>query len=161
MKRGKEGVRGVFGSDLYVTLVVGIVISLLYAEKAGALPGGIIVPGYLALIFDQPFFIMSIFFISCLIYLLVVHVISRFTILYGRRKFAAILLTGVVMKLGFDYFYPMMPFEIYELRGIGVIVPGLIANSFQKQGVLITVTSTMVLSGLTFAIMTLYYLFLQ
>ncbi|MDQ0257231.1 poly-gamma-glutamate biosynthesis protein PgsC/CapC [Evansella vedderi] len=147
-----------FGSDLYITLVVGVVISLLYAEKAGVLPGGIIVPGYLALIFDQPFFIMSIFFISCLIYLLVVNVISKFTILYGRRKFAAILLTGVVMKLGFDYFYPIMPFEIYELRGIGVIVPGLIANSFQKQGVLITITSTMVLSGITFAIMTLYYL---
>ncbi|MFA9560409.1 poly-gamma-glutamate biosynthesis protein PgsC [Evansella sp. AB-rgal1] len=148
-----------FGSDLYITLVVGVVISLLYAEKAGVLPGGIIVPGYLALIYDQPFFIMSIFFISCLIYLLVVKVISRFTILYGRRKFAAILLTGVVMKLGFDYFYPIMPFEIYELRGIGVIVPGLIANSFQKQGVLITITSTMVLSGLTFGIMTLYYFF--
>jgi poly-gamma-glutamate biosynthesis protein PgsC/CapC len=150
-----------FGADLYITLVVGIVLSLLYAEKAGALPGGIIVPGYLALIFDQAFFIMSIFFISCLIYLFVVHVLSRFTILYGRRKFAAMLLTGVVLKLGFDFIYPDIPFfEIYELRGIGVIVPGLIANGFQKQGVLITVTSTMVLSGLTFAIINLYYFFL-
>jgi len=50
-----------------------------------------------------------------------------------------------------------MPFEIYELRGIGVIVPGLIANAFQKQGVLITVTSTMILSGVTFALITAYY----
>ena len=149
-----------FGSDLYITLVIGVVISLLYAEKAGVLPGGIIVPGYLALIFDQPFFIMSIFFISCLIYLFVIHVLSKVTILYGRRKFAAMLLTGVVLKLAFDYFYPVMPFEIYELRGIGVIVPGLIANSFQKQGVLITITSTMVLSGITFAIITLYYFFI-
>ncbi|WP_096437539.1 poly-gamma-glutamate biosynthesis protein PgsC [Alteribacter populi] len=147
-----------FGADLYITLVVGIVLSLIYAEKAGALPAGIIVPGYLALIFDQPFFLMSIFFISCAIYFLVVHVFSRFTILYGRRKFAAMLLTGVVMKLAFDYFYPVFPFEIYELRGIGVIVPGLIANSFEKQGVYITVTSTMVLSGLTFLIMTIYYM---
>ena len=148
-----------FGADLYITFVVGIVISLLYAEKAGVLPGGIIVPAYLALIFDQPFFIMAIFFISTLIYFFVVHVLSRITILYGRRKFAAMLLTGVVLKLTFDYFYPIIPFEIYELRGIGVIVPGLIANSFQKQGVVITVTSTMILSGITFGIMSLYYLF--
>ncbi|ADI00561.1 poly-gamma-glutamate biosynthesis protein PgsC [Salisediminibacterium selenitireducens] len=148
-----------FGADLYITFVVGIVISLLYAEKAGVLPGGIIVPAYLALIFDQPFFIMAIFFISTLIYFIVVHVLSRITILYGRRKFAAMLLTGVVLKLTFDYFYPIIPFEIYELRGIGVIVPGLIANSFQKQGVVITVTSTMILSGITFGIMSLYYLF--
>ncbi|AOM81622.1 poly-gamma-glutamate biosynthesis protein PgsC [Salisediminibacterium beveridgei] len=148
-----------FGADLYITFVVGIVISLLYAEKAGVLPGGIIVPAYLALIFDQPFFIMAIFFISTLIYFIVVHVLSRITILYGRRKFAAMLLTGVVLKLTFDYFYPIIPFEIYELRGIGVIVPGLIANSFQKQGVVITVTSTMILSGITFGIMSLYYMF--
>ena len=148
-----------FGADLYITFVVGIVISLLYAEKAGVLPGGIIVPAYLALIFDQPFFIMAIFFISTLIYFIVVHVLSRITILYGRRKFAAMLLTGVVLKLTFDYFYPIIPFEIYELRGIGVIVPGLIANSFQKQGVVITVTSTMILSGITFGIMSLYHLF--
>jgi len=67
------------------------------------------------------------------------------------------LLTGVVLKLSFDYLYPIMPFEIYELRGIGVIVPGLIANAFQKQGVLITVTSTMILSGVTFALITAYY----
>lgn len=146
-----------FGSDLYITLVLGVVLSLLYAERAGVLPGGIIVPGYLALVYDQPFFMMSIFFISCLNYLFVVHVLSRFTILYGRRKFAAMLLTGVVLKLSFDYLYPIMPFEIYELRGIGVIVPGLIANAFQKQGVLITVTSTMILSGVTFALITAYY----
>lgn len=51
-----------------------------------------------------------------------------------------------------------MPFEIYEFRGIGVIVPGLIANTIQKQGVVFTYASTLLLSGVTFLIMTTYYL---
>ena len=51
-----------------------------------------------------------------------------------------------------------MPFEILEFRGIGVIVPGLIANTMEKQGTVITIGSTLLLSGLTFIILSIYYL---
>ncbi|MBA2528429.1 MAG: poly-gamma-glutamate biosynthesis protein PgsC [Euzebyales bacterium] len=145
-----------FGSDLYVSLVVGVVLSLIFTERTGVLPAGLIVPGYLALIFDQPLFLAVIFSIAFLTYLIVTHVVGRVTILYGRRKFGAMLVTGVVLKLIFDYFYPTLPFEILEFRGIGVIVPGLIANTIQRQGVFPTVISTLILSGLTFLIMFVY-----
>ncbi|MDR6226399.1 poly-gamma-glutamate biosynthesis protein PgsC [Desmospora profundinema] len=148
-----------FGSDLYISLVIGVVFSLLYAEKTGVVPAGLVVPGYLGLVFDQPVFILVVLSISFLTYLIVTQVIGRFTILYGRRKFAAMLATGIVLKLVFDYFYPIVPFEIFEFRGIGVIVPGLIANTIQKQGLIPTVGSTLLLSGLTFLTMYAYYLF--
>ncbi|PTM58285.1 poly-gamma-glutamate biosynthesis protein PgsC [Desmospora activa] len=148
-----------FGSDLYISLVIGVVFSLLYAEKTGVVPAGLVVPGYLGLVFDQPVFILVVLSLSFLTYLIVTQVIGRFTILYGRRKFAAMLATGIVLKLIFDYFYPFVPFEIFEFRGIGVIVPGLIANTIQKQGLVPTVWSTLLLSGLTFLTMYAYYLF--
>lgn len=66
---------------------------------------------------------------------------------------------GILLKLIFDYFYPIVPFEIFEFRGIGVIVPGLIANTIQKQGLTPTVGSTLLLSGLTFLTMYVFYLF--
>lgn len=69
------------------------------------------------------------------------------------------LITGICLKLIFDYLYPVMPFEVYEFRGIGVIVPGLIANTIQKQGLPLTIGSTLLLSGLTFGILNVYYLF--
>ncbi|WP_054948669.1 poly-gamma-glutamate biosynthesis protein PgsC [Numidum massiliense] len=147
-----------FGSDLYIALVLGVILSLIFAEKTGILPAGLIVPGYLSLVFDQPVFILMILIISFLTFIIVRYGVSRFTILYGRRKFAAMLITGIVLKLLVDYFYPMMPFEIYEFRGIGVIVPGLIANTIQKQGLALTLSSTLLLSGLTFVIMLGYYL---
>ncbi|MDQ0338518.1 poly-gamma-glutamate biosynthesis protein PgsC/CapC [Caldalkalibacillus uzonensis] len=145
------------GSDLYMSLIIGIVLSLIYAEKTGVLPAGLIVPGYLALIFDQPVFLVLVFLISFLTYLIVAKVLSRFTILYGRRKFAAMMTVGITLKLLFDYFYPLVPFEVHELTGIGVIVPGLIANGIFKQGVLPTVGSTLLMSALTFVFMLVYH----
>lgn len=147
-----------FGSDLYIALIIGVILSLIFAEKTGIVPAGMIVPGYLALIFDEPKFILVVIVISLLTYLIVTYGVAKITILYGRRKFVAMLSVGIILKLIFDYFYPVMPFEIYEFRGIGIIVPGLIANSIQKQGMIFSYTSTLLLSGLTYVIMLGYYL---
>jgi gamma-polyglutamate biosynthesis protein CapC len=145
-----------FGTDLYVALTLGVILSLIFSEKTGIIPAGLVVPGYLGLIFDQPVFIMMVLLISLLTYLIVTYGISRFVILYGKRKFATMLVVGISLKLIFDYFYPLMPFEIYEFRGIGVIVPGLIANTIQKQGLVVTLGSTLLISGATFGLMFLY-----
>ena len=148
-----------FGADLYVALVLGVALSLIFTEKTGVLPAGLVVPGYLALVFNQPVFMIVVFLISILTYLIVTHGVSRWVILYGRRKFAAMLITGICIKLIFDYFYPVVPFEAFEFRGVGIIVPGLIANTIQKQGMPLTLGSTILLSGITFGIMNVYYLF--
>src|SRR5690625_1344748 len=146
-----------FGSDLYIALVLGVILRLLFSERTGLVPAGMVVPGYLASIFDQPIFIAVIVGISLLTYVIVTYGLSRVTLLYGRRKFAEILSVGIVLKLLLDYTYPILPFEILEFRGIGVIVPGLIANTIQKQGAIITIGSTLLLSGLTFVILSVYY----
>lgn len=139
-----------FGTELYLALVVGVVVSLIYAERTGVIPAGIIVPGYLALVFDQVIFVTLILLLSFLTFLVVDRAIAPRVILYGRRRFVAMLAMGALFKLVFDALYPGMPFEVYEFRGIGVIVPGLIANAIYRQGVPHTILSTLLLSGLTF-----------
>lgn len=148
-----------FGSDLYVALVLGVTLSLIFSEKTGVVPAGLIVPGYLALVFDQWEIMLTISIISVVTYLIVTHGLSRWVILYGRRKFAAMMVTGICLKLLLDLVYPVMPFEIFEFRGIGIIVPGLIANTIQRQGMPLTLGSTLLLSGITFGLMNVYYLF--
>lgn len=147
-----------FGTDLYIAIVIGVLLSLLYAEKTGIVPAGLVVPGYLALVFDQLMYVLVVALISLLTFLIVTQVIGRVTILYGRRKFAAMLTVGILMKMGMDYLYPLTPFVTMELRGIGVIVPGLIANSIQKQGVLPTFSSTFIIAFFTFVIITIFHL---
>ncbi|MBB4833225.1 poly-gamma-glutamate biosynthesis protein PgsC/CapC [Staphylococcus hominis] len=144
------------GSELYFSLFVGIVLSLIFAEKFGINPAGLVVPGYLALIFDQPIMLLSVLVISCLTYFIVTFGISRWVILYGRRKFAAMILTGMVLKFIFDLIYPLTPFEVVEISGIGVVIPGIIANTIQKQGVVITLATTMLLTCITYVILFLY-----
>jgi gamma-polyglutamate biosynthesis protein CapC len=139
-----------FGTELYLSLVLGVVVSLVYAERTGVIPAGIVVPGYLALVLDQMLFVGAIFIISFVTFVVVHFGVSKVVILYGRRRFVAMLGMGIILKLVFDALYPAMPFEVYEFRGIGVIVPGLIANSIARQGVPHTVISTLLLSGVTF-----------
>jgi gamma-polyglutamate biosynthesis protein CapC len=139
-----------FGTELYLSLVIGVVVSLIYAERTGVIPAGLVVPGYLALVLDQVLFLIAIFLISFATFLVVEYGVSRLVILYGRRRFVAMLTIGIVFKLVFDALYPAMPFEVYEFRGIGVIVPGLVANSIARQGLPHTLVSTLLLSGLTF-----------
>lgn len=144
------------GSELYFSLFVGVVLSLIFAEKFGINPAGLVVPGYLALIFDQPIMLLSVLIISCLTYFIVSNGISKWIILYGRRKFAAMILTGMVIKFIFDLLYPLTPFEMVEVSGIGVVIPGIIANTIQKQGVVITLSTTMLLTCITYIILFLY-----
>ena len=144
------------GSELYFSLFVCVVLSLIFAEKFGINPAGLVVPGYLALIFDQPIMLLSVLIISCLTYFIVSNGISKWVILYGRRKFAAMILTGMVIKFIFDLLYPLTPFEMVEVSGIGVVIPGIIANTIQKQGVVITLSTTMLLTCITYIILFLY-----
>lgn len=144
------------GSELYFSLFVGVVLSLIFAEKFGINPAGLVVPGYLALIFDQPIMLLSVLIISCLTYFIVSNGISKWVILYDRRKFAAMILTGMVIKFIFDLLYPLTPFEMVEVSGIGVVIPGIIANTIQKQGVVITLSTTMLLTCITYIILFLY-----
>lgn len=144
------------GSELYFSLFVGIVLSLIFAEKFGINPAGLVVPGYLALIFDQPIMLLPILIISCLTYFIVAHGISKVALLYGRRKFAAMILTGMIIKFVFDLIYPLTPFEVVQISGIGIVIPGIIANTIQKQGTITTLASCMLLTCITYVVLFAY-----
>ena len=145
-----------FGSDLYISLTLGVLLAMIFSEATGITPGGLVVPGYLALVVDQPITLAVVLLISILTYLIVTKVLGRFVIIYGSRKLAAMLIVGMTLKLAFDFFYPIMPFEIYEFRGLGIIVPGLIANVYQRQGIPLTLAGTGLVTVATFALLSLY-----
>jgi len=150
-----------YGTELYIAIIIGTFLSLLYTEITGVLPAGLVVAGYFALMFNHPYVILAILFISCLTYLIVTHVVSRLVILYGRRKFVAMITVGIIIKLLLDYLVPYIPYEIYEISGIGVIIPGIIANTIQRQGFIHTMTSTLLVSAATYFVLYGYTTFFQ
>ena len=48
-----SGGTGMFGSDLYIALILGVTLSLIFTEKQ-VFYLRLVVPGYLALVFNQP-----------------------------------------------------------------------------------------------------------
>lgn len=138
----------------YVSLVVGSAVSLLFAEYLGVNPGGMIVPGYLAMVCDDLGQMTLIFAVSMVVYLVTDHVLPKFVILFGRRKFVATLIVGIIIKLLLEQLFPVLPFATLEFRGLGVVTPGLLANSCSKQGFRYTVPTALAATYLTFGIVT-------
>ncbi len=118
--------------------VLSLLVSLLFTELTNLLPGGIIVPFYFALYLDDPVKIGATL-LSAVISVYVVKLLSNFTILYGRRKFALYLIIGILEKILFTYFYFGNSYMFYNLSmTIGYLVPGILGRQMERQGVVKT-----------------------
>ena len=119
---------------------IGVILSLVFAELLGASAGGIVVPGYIALYLHQPQFIIVTLIIS-LITWGIVRVISIFTLLFGKRRMVLSILIGFILgSLSRNFLFPNLSVLDMQLFSIGYIIPGLIANWFERQGFVKTLT---------------------
>lgn len=142
--------------ELAVALTLGITFSLLFAEFSGFIPGGLVVPGYLALYWNRPFILVFVIVSSIITYLVVNKLLGRMVILYGKRKFAAMLLIGMGLTLLGENLMSFWTVQQLSLSGVGVVVPGLIANCYQRQGFSKTFMSMGILVGATLIGLFLY-----
>lgn len=140
-------------TDLYVAIILGLTLSLLFQEKFGINPGGLVVPGYLALTMENPKSLIVIFLLSILTYIIVEFGLNKFLILYGRRRFLAMLLVCMLLKIAIDTLNISMGMSLGVLDGVGIVIPGLIANCFYKQGIKLTAVSTIGVSLVVFVIL--------
>jgi len=122
------------------TLFIGIVVALLYAEITGLYPGGIIVPAFLALSLDQPLRVL-LTVLAAGLSLLAYKGISRYFLLFGKRRFAIMLLLGSFWAQLWLILAPSVFAVSPDLRVVGLIIPGLLANSLERQKLLPTLAS--------------------
>jgi poly-gamma-glutamate biosynthesis protein PgsC/CapC len=121
---------------------LGLVVSLVASEVFGLASAGLVVPGYLALYFDQPARLAATVGIALATWATVRFGLSRAIVLYGRRRFAVTVLVGYLLNAALEHLVLALPAQPLELRAIGYIVPGLIANTALAQGPLITLGAT-------------------
>ena len=141
---------------LYQAIGIGIVIGFLFYELVGLSPGGIVVPGYIALFFDQPLRVIFTIGIAIITYYLVL-LISNYFILYGKRRFLSMILISFLIKWLIEAFIFQFPVINIEMQSIGYIIPGLLANEMKKQGILPTLLAMLIVA---FMVRMLLYLFL-
>ena len=128
---------------------VGMVLSLFLSETLGVTAGGIIVPGYIAMNIEDPYRLIITFGISIITFL-IIKLISQFVLVYGKRRLVLALLIGFLL----GYLTRTDNNLLSELSQIdfvviGNIIPGLIANWMDRQGVLRTVCTVLISAGIT------------
>ena len=154
---------------LTVAIGIGLAVSLLFSELFGLAAGGMVVPGYFALFLDQPVNIILTLLASLATYS-VVHLLSTFVIVYGRRRTVLMILVGYIVRLLFE-FLPLEMLQSIELLAkdqptdvlvpvyqvIGYIIPGLIAIWIDRQGLVETLSALMAASVAIRLILILIY----
>ncbi|WP_102409759.1 poly-gamma-glutamate biosynthesis protein PgsC [Beduinella massiliensis] len=128
-----------------VAIALSVLLSFALYEGFGLLTGGMVSAGYLCLYLEQPLRIVSTLLLALLVYLLT-RLISRFVIVYGRRRFMLTLVLGLVFGWLVEKFLLGLAVIPQDIRIIGHVVPGLIANDMYKQGIFRTLLAVM-LSG--------------
>jgi poly-gamma-glutamate biosynthesis protein PgsC/CapC len=123
-------------SSEYV-LIIGALVSLLMTELTGLSPGGIIVPGYVALYFSAPTRLAATA-IDAGLALLAVHALSRGVVLFGRRRYAAFLFAGFLARFLLERVLPALAPEAPVLAAVGWLIPGILAADAHRQGPLRT-----------------------
>jgi gamma-polyglutamate biosynthesis protein CapC len=126
---------------LALSVGIGLVLSLVFTEMFGIAAGGMVVPGYLALNLTRPIDVLLTVGGGIATFV-VVHTLSSFMILYGRRRTVLMILMGyliaMLVRWGTGNYAHM---HGTELQVIGFIIPGLIAIWLDRQGIVETLAA--------------------
>ncbi len=123
-----------------VAIGLGVLISLFFLETFGAAAGGIVVAGYVAMYLHQPITILATLSISVIVFI-IVKLLGKIMFIYGRRRMVITVLLGFIIGWMARYYGVFANLSSdYSVSVIGFIIPGLIANAMEKQGILKTLS---------------------
>lgn len=132
---------------------LGLVFSLVCYLVTNLSPGGMITPGWLAVILvESPIRMLMVLGVVVLTYF-IMRGVQRIVILYGKRLFASVVLVGVFLQVTLFLFllndFPLL----FARETLGFIVPGLIAYQLIRQPIVATLLSTTVITALAYGVM--------
>jgi hypothetical protein len=135
-----------------VVFLVGAVLALLYKNKIGITPGGIIVPGILAVTLDISF----IAFICTIILAVMCSYIYKLTVgsfaLSARWAMLANVGISVIISLIAIALIKHTQLGNQELLLFSLIVPGLISQNSRKYGLSKVIYGTLLIAAATYSV---------
>ena len=131
---------------LHKAIGISIILGFLFSEFLGIATGGLVSAGYLAYFMVTPSRVISTLLLSIVIYFLTL-LLQKFIIIYGKRRFMVVVLFSLIGTwLVEQVFSKYLGFIGQDVRMVGFIIPGLIANDMFKQGVVKTLVAVSILS---------------
>ena len=139
-----------------LVLALGVIISILVYERWRLTGGAAVVAGYLGMFVDRPLYIVTTVAVAVGTYFLVQQVIARKVFLYGRRRLVVMVLIGMLLQLitgAVAFFTNQDAPWLIGLYGVGFVLPGLIAQDMERQGIRLTMLTVLGTALLTFLLL--------
>ncbi|GHC54029.1 MULTISPECIES: poly-gamma-glutamate biosynthesis protein PgsC/CapC [Streptomyces] len=132
-----------------IGIALGLLFSLVCYLTTNLSPGGMITPGWLALTLVEDLQRAAMVVGITVLTYLGTLLLQRYVILYGKRLFAAVVLTGVVLQATLYVILQQQFPLMYANQTLGFIVPGLIAYQLVRQprGATLLATGTVSLAN--------------
>lgn len=132
---------------------IGLLLSLICYLITNLSPGGMITPGWIAIVLvENPAHAIAIVVTIFLTYLIMLR-IQKLVILYGKRLFATVVMVAVFLQLTFFLVVVQHLPNVFENTTLGFIVPGLVTYQLIRQPIVATLTALITVSALTYGIM--------
>ncbi len=124
---------------LIPAVILSVLVSAVLFEWRGIRSGGFLTAAYAALFVLQPLHLLFLGGVSLLVYLFVTKVLMRYTSIFGRTKFAMMVLTALVFTWGFEVLVERVTLSAFiPFAGFSIISPtiaALVANDGERQGI--------------------------
>ena len=129
----KDSPKGV-GAMLRTAVVLSVLLGFVGSEFLGILSGGLVSAGYISFYINQPARVASTLLMAVAI-CLIVRALGHVIILFGRRRFILTMLVSILLTQILESILIVTSTVDIDMRIIGYIIPGLIANDMEKQGI--------------------------
>ncbi|MET9510166.1 poly-gamma-glutamate biosynthesis protein PgsC/CapC [Streptomyces flavidovirens] len=116
-----------------IGIALGLMFSLVCYLTTNLSPGGMITPGWLALTLVEDLQRAAMVVGVTVLTYVATLAVQRVVILYGKRLFSAVVLTGVLFQATLMIVLSMEFPLMYTNQTLGFIVPGLIAYQLVRQ----------------------------
>ena len=126
-------------------IILGVLASIVVHELTQISPGGIIVPGYIALLLDDPVRVAVTIALS-LLTCGAVRLLSEHVILFGRRRFAVFIIISFLLRFLTGLVTAEADLPMTVAMVIGYLVPGILAHEIDRQGTVKTLSSMLLVA---------------
>src|SRR5215468_10706681 len=135
-----------------LALGIGLIFSLICYLLTNLSPGGMITPGWIGVILVETPMQGLIILGATIVTFVATKLLQKVVILYGKRLFAAVVLTGVLLQLTiFVLIHRDAPF-LFTHQTLGFVVPGLITYQLVRQPPMVTLLATGAASAATYVV---------
>lgn len=120
------------------SIIVGLILAIIFYEVTHLTPGGLIVPGLLAMYLQRWDWILATIVIAIITYG-IIRFLSRYVLLFGKRKFVLAILISLVLSYLLSFITSYIPFSWANISIIGYTIAGIIASNIDRQGLVKTI----------------------